>query len=361
MSTFAVTFRKIANVRNHPNADRLDVASVEGSSYQFVIGRGQFKIGDAVLYFPIDAVMPQAILEKVGLVGKLAGKDKNRIKTVNLRGEISQGIVIPPSDVFPTINYKYIEGMTPEALTEHLGVTKYIPPEKPCHFGNLKPLPDGQSMYDIENAENHAEVVDLLMDREVVITEKVEGSNFSVSVSPEGAVSVNQRCNSIEPVPEGEHDFWKVAKSQGLIDDALAIHAEEGNKHVVIYGEYLGPSMMGNIYKFPRNLVLCFDLKIDYKFADWAKVESVRKWRRETHHPYSIISWVPVLFVGKLRDFIAANGGKPLAEISDGKSALGDTPREGIVIKPLVEGRTDYAFGRLIVKQRSPKYLCGAE
>jgi hypothetical protein len=44
--------------------------------FEFVIKKGQFKKGDTVLYFPIDSLIPQWVLEKLGLVGKLSGSEK---------------------------------------------------------------------------------------------------------------------------------------------------------------------------------------------------------------------------------------------------------------------------------------------
>lgn len=352
MSEFSVKLTKIATVRNHSNADRLDVASVEGSTYQFVTGRDQVKVGDDVIYFPIDSVIPQILIAKMGLTGKLAGKDMDRVKTVKLRGEISQGLIAKPEEILPGT-----DAINHETLTAFLGVTKHVPPEKPCQNGTLVPLPQGQSMYDIENAENHAAVLASLMDMDIVVTEKVEGSNFSVTVEEDGKVFVNQRCNAIEPVDGPEHDYWKIAKAQGLIDAARSIHSAEGNKRVVIYGEYLGPGMMGNIYGFVKNRVACFDIMVDYRFVGWGKVLEIRK--------ATPIEWVPVVFVGKLRDFITQEG-KGFPEISDGDShycrlaGCKHTLREGLVVKPVEEFTID-CFGRAIIKQRSPKYLAKEE
>src|SRR5258708_3194899 len=96
MSSFAVSLERIAAVWNHTNADRLEMAEVESMSYQFVIAKGSCKAGDRVVYFPIDSLLPDALIETIGLKGKLAGPAGNRIKTVRLRGEISQGVVASP-------------------------------------------------------------------------------------------------------------------------------------------------------------------------------------------------------------------------------------------------------------------------
>src|SRR5688572_4052170 len=152
MSTFAVSLERIENVWEHPNADRLDMARLRSMTYQFVIAKGSYQPGDLVVYFPIDSILPEHVIAAIGLTGKLSGADKNRVKTVRLRGEISQGVVASPDVLIP--NWKdgadYYEG---QDITELLGVTKYEPPVVPIQAGKLVALPSLVSMYDIEGAE----------------------------------------------------------------------------------------------------------------------------------------------------------------------------------------------------------------
>src|SRR5690349_7977254 len=101
MSTFAVTIESIDRVWAHPNADRLELASLRGMTYQFCIPKGEYAPGDTVVYFPIDSLLPPALIETLGLTGKLRGKTADRIATVKLRGEISQGVVAHPDIVLP--------------------------------------------------------------------------------------------------------------------------------------------------------------------------------------------------------------------------------------------------------------------
>jgi RNA ligase (TIGR02306 family) len=192
MAFFGVTREKIGSVSPIPDADKIEMAKLDGMDFQFVIMKDDFKPGDDCLYFPVDSLLPEELVEKMGLTGKLSGKKKNRIKTVKLRGQISQGIVTK-TDLAP-------DGMSdPEKLTEHLGVEKYEPPVVVGEDCDLVPLPDGLSVYDIEGADRYTHIAESLMDQDVVITEKVEGTNFSVSVSKDGVVSVNQRRYAIKP------------------------------------------------------------------------------------------------------------------------------------------------------------------
>lgn len=114
MSKFAVEVRIISDVIKHPNADRLTIYKVHGLGYQF-ISNVKYNVGDAVVYFPIDSVMPPRLIEAFELGNMLAGKDHNRVKTVRLRKEISQGFVAGIASVVPLLN--------DQALRDHIGET----------------------------------------------------------------------------------------------------------------------------------------------------------------------------------------------------------------------------------------------
>lgn len=341
MAFFGVTREKIGQIKVHPQADRLELAKLEGINFQFVIGKGSYKAGDEVLYFPIDSVIPLNTVKALGLEGKLAGKNKDRVKTVRLRGEISQGIVGSPTLLSNP------EETNTELITEELGVTKYEPPVVPCKAGNLIALPVGLSAYDIEGAERNMDAVEQLMDIPVVITEKLEGQNFSVTFNAaEQKVYVNQRNYSIEPIEGKTHDFWRLYQDKNLAQLMTRIIAAYGKtNNITLYGEFLGQGVQGNIYKLTGHDVKFFDLKINKDYLD--AVEFIEL--------IDIVMRVPTIFQGgTLQEFLKD---KDIVEASHGISSLNaGTFREGIVIKPEREFRID-GFGRAIIKQRDPVYL----
>lgn len=354
MAFFGVTREKIGSVSPIPDADRIEMAKLDGMDFQFVIGKDSFRPGDECLYLPVDSLLPEGLIEAIGLTGKLSGKLKNRIKTVKLRGQLSQGIVT---------NVDHVpEGMTdPDELTKHLGIEKYEPPAVFNKDAKLTPLPDGLSMYDIEGADRYTEIADSLLDQEVIITEKVEGSNFSVSVSKDGNVSVNQRRYAVTPIEGKPNLHWQVAEGMGLIEFAKELHGGRPFP-VAVYGELLGPGIQKNIYKFKSHRVLVFDMRAG---MDWVPargfVENALRLLAiysgtemyEADERESADVNVPVLHIGTLRKWL---DGKTIKEASNGESRLAPVLREGIVIRPLEEQRDD-KFGRIIIKQRSPEYL----
>ncbi len=401
MSFFGVTVHTIEEIYPHSNADKLELGKVSGLNFQFVMGKDNYKIGDKVLYFPIDSLIPTTLAEKMGLVGFNPDKETHRIKTVKLRGEISQGFVCPPMSDY--IDSEIFERGNTEEITEHLGVVKFEPEEKICQDGILRDLPSGLGVYDIDGAERNMSIINSLMDDTVQITEKIEGSNFSVAAYPNGNITVNSRNNTIEEIksftlpktkesmsknmvgvlynmgiierpsrenPEAglfgkkiaeqfterltldltpkKNIFWKVARRDRVIELAKSL-VEDLGVPVVVYGELIGPGIQGNYYGLKEAEVHLFDVKI-------ADDESATSWHwMDVLEFDSVISsfygddtlMVPILWMGTLRGFL---DGSDVVTKSSGSSKYCSKLREGIVIKK-------FGNERVIIKQRDPIYL----
>ena len=105
----------LASIRPHPNADRLEIATVLG--WQCVVKKGEFTAGQAVVFVAPDTILPRAAWSEF-----LAKDGKPiRLKTIRLRGEYSQGLVLPLS-VLPSASQTWNEGADVGA---ELGVKKY--------------------------------------------------------------------------------------------------------------------------------------------------------------------------------------------------------------------------------------------
>jgi len=161
MAFFGVTLETIERVWPHPNADRLDLARLVGLGFQFVVARGRHVPGERVVYFPVDALLPAWVVERLGLTGKLAGSARNRVKTITLRGEVSQGLVGDPKALLG--EDWAARAWTSEELTARLEVTKYEVPVSFSTAGLLLPLPDGVGVYDIEGADRFPAAAEALL------------------------------------------------------------------------------------------------------------------------------------------------------------------------------------------------------
>lgn len=349
MSFFAVTIEEISSIRPHQNADRLMVASLKGAAYQFVVGRDTWKVGDKCLYFPLDAILPVPILQALGVEGKLAGSKRNRIKTVKIRGEISQGLI----GTLALIDQLPESERTPEQITKFLGVTKYEPEIEAPGVGDASrvDLPEGVGVYDIENAERFPDAVKFLMENPVYISEKLEGSHFAVALI-NGVTYVCQRRFALEPIADKPlHFFLELTDKLGLRDLIKDIASELKVDHLVLRGESLGPGIQSNIYRLTERTARFYDVMADKRYLDGCVFRALFEKRGRAD------LLVPVLSSGAtLAEWL---GGRTLAEASNGKSELYDTQREGIVIRPMKESYNIGIDGRVILKQISPEYLAG--
>ena len=171
----------------HPNADSLELGKV--GSYQVVVQKGLYQTGDEVIFAPEKSVLTGQI--KSEYEKYLSGKDKDRVKAVRLRNEISSGIIIP-KHLVPDFN-TYMVGVD---VSEDLGISKYEPPIPIALAGKVKTFDMPHiGTHDCEHANVY--VNDLIPDERVVITEKVHGTQFIFAhVIKTGASIEDSKSNS---------------------------------------------------------------------------------------------------------------------------------------------------------------------
>ena len=359
MSTFKVEVKTISEIRPHSNADRLEIGKVTGLDFQFVIEKNKYLVGELVVYFPVDSILPQNLIDHLEIT-YLSGPLKNRVKTIKLRGEYSQGIIVPIKK-FSTILPKCKNGQN---VTKLLGVIKFEPPEKMTLIGRIRRLPLGLKKYDIEGYERYPKAVKFLKEKNVQVTEKLEGCNFSFSLTSKGKEFVNSRNNTLIELkysilqrlknwwygykkPRKKNLFWEAFRNQPNIKLGANILLEKYKCNwVTVYGELCGQGIQKNIYNINGHKIFIFDVLTD---KGWIDPKTVFETFSDDH--------VPVLFEGKFSDYLE---NKTISEKSNGKSQLAPIMREGIVIKPF-EPQQFPGLGRLILKKRSPEYLSKTE
>ena len=121
------TVKKITNIRPIEGADMIELATVGG--WNVVVGKDVgHKVGDMVVYCEIDSFLP--IRDKFEFLRKSSFKKMGeqegfRLKTIKLRGQISQGLILPLLETFGDFSWTAYEGLD---VTERLGIIKYEPP-----------------------------------------------------------------------------------------------------------------------------------------------------------------------------------------------------------------------------------------
>lgn len=350
MATFEVKVYKL-KVLPHPQADLLELAQV--GDYLSIIPKGQFQTGDLAVYIPEQAIVPENVIEELGLTGKLSGKAKNRVRAIKLRGILSQGLIYPNKG-------DWKEG---ELLNDTLGITKYEP-ELPVHLaGEVDNVGEEYTLkYDIENFKKFPDVI---AEGEMVqLTEKLHGtfsmftatptadandklidSRFAVSSKGLGAKGLAFKDNE-----KNENNLYlKTAKELNIFEVA-GVLADRFGKNVTLAGEIFGSKVQDLQYGVEGGTQFrLFDIAVgnersEKRYLNHEDVEAICK---EFN-----IQRVPVLFVGKFSKEILLEHTYGKETVSGNESHI----REGVVIKPLVE-RYDPKIGRVLLKSISDDYL----
>ncbi len=130
----------IPSIIPHPNADRLEIVELYGN--EIIIGKGLYKVGDKVVYFPVESCIAADFLSWANLFDKpelnadreTKGFFSNkgcRVKAVRLRAVPSQGFLLPTARVadFYKIDESVFKlGTSFDTVGDHKLVTKYIRP-----------------------------------------------------------------------------------------------------------------------------------------------------------------------------------------------------------------------------------------
>jgi RNA ligase (TIGR02306 family) len=169
MSKFEVLVTQIDEIKPIDWADTLEIAQVGG--YQCVVPKGKFSPKQKIAYIPESSLLPVGIVEEMGLTGKLAGPDKNRVKAIKLRGVLSEGLVYDlPMDA-----------PLGEDVAELLGITKYEPVIPVCMSGKVIAIDTALTVaYDIEPLRKYPDMFGEI--DEVVITEKIHGTCIQIGI-----------------------------------------------------------------------------------------------------------------------------------------------------------------------------------
>lgn len=404
----------------HENADALEIAVVGGvvsecmnascvaqgeHNHEMIIGgfraivpKGQYKTGDYALYIPEAALVPDDLLEEIGLTGRLSGSGKNRVKAIRLRGVVSQGIVCrpeimkliwqnigtPQTPIPDDLEPWDVDWYTREVLTEDfaalLGIVKWQPKVPGQMRGKIRERGDSRILPWIEITNIKKEMREWRDGEPVVATEKIHGTHCMVTLAKVYAQPVaDQDGPSLATVGEWTGEWEFLVSSKGMGKQGWDLVEEDGNVYwraarqyrleewlrafvaasnweggepdrIGLYGEVFGESVQDLNYGFMGSDLgyRAFDMKIDH---DWVNAEIFEMFVAGVgaYHGERL-PLVPVLYRGPY-DY------GTLVLMASGLSLVGGLHmREGLVIRPTVEER-DGSGARKIAKFISDAYL----
>jgi len=327
------SIRKIDELNPIPGADAIECAVVGG--WKVVAQKGLYQVGDLAVYFEIDSWIPTELapfLSKGKEPREFEGVKGERLKTIKLRGQLSQGLLMPLSEACGNIESELFEGLD---VTFPLNVRKW---EKPVNaqlagvckgnFPTLIPKTDQERVQNLKSEIRAAYDAGLKFE----VTEKLEGSSMTC-YKIEGEFGVCSRNMDLKR--DENNSFWKVAIEQD-IENKMAF-----SDNFAIQGELIGPGVQGNIYNLSKLEFHVYDI-YDIKEGVYMNPADRRDiiGRMGLQH-------VPVL----IENMMLLETMDEILSAAEDKSVLANTEREGIVFKQVDGGMTFKAI--------SNKYLLG--
>ncbi len=334
------TIQKIRNLRPIDGADRIELATV--NNWDVVVAKDVgHKIGDFVVYCEIDSFLPIKpefeFLRKTSY--KKMGEDEGfRLKTIRMRGQLSQGLILPIKVLEGPDEYKIGISHQPHGdvlqigpyddalvitegvdVSERLGIKKYEAPIPAQLAGVMKGgFPSFLRKTDEERIQNLTEEYEQYkkMDTKWYVTEKLDGSS-ATNYFHEDVLGVCSRNMDLQP--SDTNSFWKTLYKLG-VDEILKDYVID----IAIQGELIGEGIQGNPYKIKGQTIRFFNL-FDIEKQEWMEYSEFKRWMN-----IAGLQTVPVID----EDFTLPDTIEELLEYADEKSVLNkDKWREGVVIR----------------------------
>lgn len=374
MSRKLASIVEIESVCDIEDSDRLSVARMKGKGWNVVVGRGEFKPGDICVFFEIDsaldpdderyAFLKERCLRKFVSNGGNVLREVIRIKTVKLRGVVSQGLLMPIS-LFPEIEGNVVirDGKTMVRIggieEELVGadVTSVLRVE---HFDEIAasyvassgdiagPFPQMIPKTDEERIHNLKEWFSTMKGRRWQVSQKCDGMSCTIAYAPsidqENPVIVCSRNYRIKPMdnngitPIG----WKMNYKYGISNKLKKLYEERG-KEIALQGELVGPGINKCRNKEKEHKFLVF------RAWDIQKQEFVDPDKLEVFCHDNFILHVPVIAAG-FSFFDEIVNMEEALKYAEGKTPEGNE-REGVVCK--TDDGGPYASFKIV----SNKYL----
>lgn len=274
------SIEKVTNLVPIKGADRIELATVLG--WQVIVKKGEFNVGDLGVYFGLDSVLDNRIPE-------FSTYDGKKIKTIKMRGVLSQGLMLS----FGTLtSFDFTDAKEGDDVSEKLKVMKYVDEEEQELYESnvvFKPFCPLVPKTDEPRIQNNPEFIDMISDKEIVVTRKEDGTSCTF-IFYNGEFSICSRnytlCSSI---PKSSKFYFEI-EYKFNIEKSIR---EAGLNNIAIQGEIVGPSINGNrlgLTYLDFRVFNIYDIE-NKKYYDWDKVEELCSLLK--------LNTVPVLYRGR--------------------------------------------------------------
>ena len=338
------SIQRVLHIEPIANADAIELARIGG--WQCVTKKGEFKVGGLGVFLEIDAVPPDRepfrfLWQRKPKEGETVPEPTERpgnfrIRTMKLRGALSQGLLLPVSA------FELGEVNEGDDLTSVLEVVKYEPPVNAMRGGVSDfraPFPGFIPKTDEMRVQSVPAVLDELCGLPYVATLKYDGSSGTFCIDPRDGEF--HACSRNQSVQEGNNFYWRVARKCDL-ESVLRRQPK-----FAIQGEVCGPGIQKNRLGLKEIALFVFGV-YDIENARFLDHDEARQWAQEN-------GLTPVEEVETGESF--AHTQESLLALAEGKYEGTSNEREGIVIRPRRETVSAALAGRLSFKAISNRFL----
>lgn len=224
----------ISNIEPIKGADKIELATILG--WKVVIKKGQFNINDKCIYIEIDSLLPNKP-EYEFLKSSCWRADVNayRIKTIRLRGQISQGLALP-------LESKYNEMEIGTDLTDLMEIKKYENDEllsNDSHMAFHHEVPK-TSLFRIQNI--YDKVIHNWKDKTFYITQKLDGISFTI-IKENGEITLYSKDIKLEEKNNENYIYYDCFEEFNILEKLKNVD------NIAIQGEIIGPNCNKNHHK----------------------------------------------------------------------------------------------------------------
>ena len=277
MSRKLASVQKIKAIKPIEGADKIEVVQI--LNWDCVVRKGEYQVGDKVIYFEIDSLLPDIpMLEFLKGSSWSQKLNKYKISTHKFRGQISQGLVIPIKDfpefikqvaafLDPTLVTKIdkLEITKPEDLeegldlTEVLNIEKYEPPVSNGPLGDLISHEWYVPKTDEERIQVCAEEIRpkyMESDQEDWYASiKLDGCSCTAGLF-EDMFLIGGRNQWYK----GPNMYTETVKKYGDLEEKCKKYQEANGLYVVFQGELCGPGIQSNRLGLPEKEWFVFNI-----------------------------------------------------------------------------------------------------
>ena len=261
-----VTIQRVKKISAIPDSDFLETAHIMG--WQCVVKKGEFHEGDLGVYFEVDSFLPleprYEFLRKSSYRANVDNGEGFRIRTARMRGQLSQGLILPRS-AYPELE-SFNEG---DDVTEKLGVKKWYIPETSTPGGVIiGEKPSGVPTSDEIRIQSALELLEKLQGKPYYITTKMDGTSGTV-YCVDGKIGC---CSRNKEIQDDENAlYWLPVYKYGLREKLAAL-----GKNVVLTGELCGPGIQKNRLRLTAVKWYVFDV-FDWDSREYFSYDEIFK------------------------------------------------------------------------------------